>query len=135
GAKDLAAFGTVTFESICDDKYSKLVLEPSGEFELTPDQRADTGVRADLHIPRGAGTVVTMQIGDQFRCPRHEKLVDRLAHHYQLRDILSDPRREVLVEDAGSRDTRTVRYSYPSLPTVFSGELTIPGYLDANATV
>ena len=29
GAKDLAAFGQVTFESICDDRYSQLILHPT----------------------------------------------------------------------------------------------------------
>jgi len=135
GAKDLAAFGTVVFESVCDDKYSKLVLEPSGDYELLPDQKADAGVRTRLHIPRGTGTVVTMQVGDQFRCPRHDKLFERLASHFQLRDILSDPRREILLEDAGSQETRTIRYSYPSLPILFTAELVVPGYPEATAMV
>src|SRR5262245_37902296 len=32
GAKDLAAFGSVTFESICDGFYSAMTLEPDGSF-------------------------------------------------------------------------------------------------------
>jgi hypothetical protein len=136
GAKDLAAFGKVVFESICDDKYSKLALEPTGDFVLDPqDRKADTAIREQLGIPRGNGTVVTMHVEPNIRCPQHAKLHDRLSKHFQLRDILSDPRRDVTLVNVGKDEGVTLRYSYPSLPVVFQGELAVPGYPDATVTV
>jgi hypothetical protein len=136
GAKDLAAFGTVVFESISDDKYSKLTLEPNGEYILDPqDRKADTAIRELLGIHRGNGTAVTMNVADNIRCPLHAKLAERLSKHYQLRDILSDPRREVTLVNVGKDKGITLRYAYPSLPIVFQGELAIPGYPEATAAV
>ncbi len=39
GAKDLAAFGKVTFESICDGYYAKFVLHPDGRWDSTVSAR------------------------------------------------------------------------------------------------
>jgi hypothetical protein len=128
GAKDLAAFGVVTFESICEEKLSKLVLEPSGDYELFGESTPSEEDRHRLHIPRGSGTVVTIEVAANTRCPLHGRLTETLAKHYQLRDILSDPRREVMIVDLGKGETTTLRYAYPSLPTEFSGELDVSGY-------
>jgi hypothetical protein len=136
GAKDLAAFGTVVFESICDDRYSKLTLEPTGEYILDPqDRKADAAIRELLGIHRGNGTAVTMNVAGNIRCPLHARLAERLSKHYQLRDILSDPRREVTLVNVGKDKGVTLRYAYPSLPVVFQGELAIAGYPEATATV
>ncbi len=135
GAKDLAAFGKVIFESIFDDKYSKLILEPTGEYVLDPQDRKANGVMRDtLSIKRGNGTVVTMHVSENIRCPQHGKLTERLSKHYQLRDILSHPRREVMLVNIGKNKGVTLRYAYPSLPVAFQGELVIPGYPDPEAT-
>jgi hypothetical protein len=136
GAKDLAAFGTVTFESISDDKYSRLILDQKGDYVLDPqDRTADAKLREILGIPRGNGTVVTMEVAANIRCPQHAKFADRLSKHFQLRDILSDPRREVTLVNVGADKGVTLRYSYPSLPVVYQGELAIPGYPDTRAAV
>lgn len=136
GAKDLAAFGTVVFESIFDDKYSRLTLEQTGHFVLDPqDKKVDAGIRNELGIPRGTGTVVTMNVLDSIRRPQHPKLKDRLSKHFQLRDILADPRREVMLVNVGKDKGVTLRYAYPSLPIAFQGELAIPGYPGVSATV
>jgi hypothetical protein len=135
GAKDLAAFGTVEFESICDNRYSKLILEPTGEYMLEPERGARHEEREKLHIQRGNGTVVTMCVADNIRCPQHVRLTEKLSKHYQLRDILSDTHREVMLVDAAKGTTDTLRYSFPNLPTVFRGEVRIEGYPQARAIV
>jgi len=136
GAKDLAAFGTVVFESISDDRYSKFTLDPTGNYVLDPtDRKVDTEIRERLGIPRGSGTVVTMNVSENIRCPQHAKLAERLSKHYQLRDILADPRREVMLVNVGKDKGVTLRYAYPSLPVVFQGELSIVGYPEAAVTV
>lgn len=136
GAKDLAAFGTVTFESICDDKYSKLILDRTGEYVLDPqDKKADAEIREALGISRGNGTVVTIDVAPNVTRPQYAKLARRLSMHYQLRDILSDPRRDVMLVNADDDKGVTLRYNYPSLPVVYQGELTVQGYPEASAAV
>jgi hypothetical protein len=135
GAKDLAAFGRVVFESICDNRYSKLTLETTGDWELDPEKRATSEHRKKLGIPRGNGTVVTMYVDENNRCPRHDRLTRMLSTHYQLRDIFSDPSREVQLVALGKAAPTVLRYTYPKLPEVFSGTLSIENYPDAKAKI
>jgi hypothetical protein len=139
GAKDLAAFGQVEFESICEGRYARMILEETGDTRLA-ERTATKEDRERLGIPRGNGTVVTMHVRDNIRCPRHARLKDKLSTHFQLRDILSDPRREVTLVDANRGTSDTLRYSYPALPAVYSEELPsedlpIEGYPEATAVV
>ncbi len=134
GAKDLAAFGQVTFESVCDSRYSRMILEETGETR-SAEHTATEEDRTRLGIPRGNGTVVTMHVRENIRCPRHTRLKERLSTHFQLRDILSDPRREATLVDANSGTSEVLRFSYPSLPVVYSEELLIDGYPDAQTVV
>jgi hypothetical protein len=133
GAKDLAAFGTVEFESVCEGRYARMVLEETGDTRLI-DRKAAAEDRKALGI-RSTGTVVTIHVRENIRCPRHAKLKEKLSTHFQLRDILSDPRREVTLVDTNSDTSETLRYSYPSLPVVYSGELAIDEYPGASASV
>lgn len=134
GAKDLAAFGEVEFESVREGVYSRMILKPTGEYEADREQSATPEIRQRLGIGKnGSGTTVTVHCKG-VRCPQHRTLKDKLQQHYQLRDILSDPDREVLLVDPGTDKQETLRYMYPQLETVFSGELDIPGY-DAAANV
>ncbi|MEX2274888.1 MAG: hypothetical protein WEA10_04910 [Actinomycetota bacterium] len=134
GAKDLPAFGQVEFESICEGKYARIILEETGETRLL-ERSATKDDRKQLGIPRGNGTVVTMHVRDNIVCPRHARLKEKLSTHFQLRDILSDPLREVTLVDANSGKNEVLRYSYPDLPVVFSEEKVVEGYPEARAVV
>lgn len=135
GAKDLAAFGPVTFESICEGQYAKMVLEPDGSFDDPFEKKACEEDRERLGIPRGSGTVVTISVADRFRCPQHRTLLERLSKHYQLRDINSDPRRELTLVDLNDSTTDGIRYGHPSLTEVLTREVTIPNYKDATVSI
>jgi len=135
GAKDLAAFGEVVFESICDDRYSKLVLEPTGDYRLDAERRASQSDRERLSIPRNNGTVVALIVDGNIRYPQHDKLKENLSRHYQLRDILADSRREVILVDVRKGTQDVLRYQYPPFPVVYEGELAIHGYPEAKAIV
>jgi hypothetical protein len=135
GAKDLAAFGPVTFESICEGFYSVMTLEPDGSFDDPAERKVTDSDRERLGIPRGSGTVVTVVVEGRFRCPQHRTLLDRLSKHYQLRDINSDPRRELTLVDLNDGTTDGVRYGRPSLTQVLTRDLTVPGYDDAATSV
>ena len=135
GAKDLAAFGPVTFESIRDDHYSKLRIDPTGAWALYPEHKVTEEDRSRLGIPRGNGTVVTVDAGANVRCPQYGKLKERLSRHNQLRDILSDDSREVILHEVGKGTKDVLRYQYPSLPSVFANGLQVAGYPGAIAHV
>lgn len=135
GAKDLAAFGPVTFESICEGHYSVMTLEPDGSFDDPIQRKATDDDRERLGIPRGSGTVVTVVVAGRFRCPQHRTLLERLSKHYQLRDINSDPRRELALVDLNDGATDGIRYGRPSLTQVLTRDISIPGYEDASVSV
>jgi hypothetical protein len=135
GAKDLAAFGQVAFESICDGRYSRLTLEQTGDYHLASERDATDEDREALHIPKGNGTVVTIYVTENNRCPRHARLIEKLTKHYQLRDILSDSRREVHLVDLNRDESVTLRHAHPPLQVVFSGEVGIDGYPEATAVI
>ena len=135
GAKDLAAFGPVTFESICDGFCSTMTLEPDGSFDDPVERKATEEDRQRLGIPRGSGTIVSLKVDDHFRCPQHRKLLERLSKHYQLRDINSDPRRELSLIDLNNGTTDGIRYGLPSLAEVTTTELPVPGYQAATVSL
>ncbi len=135
GAKDLAAFGPVTFESICDGYYSAMTLESDGSFDEPIERRAKDEDRERLGVPRGNGTVVTVTVEGRFRCPQHRTLVEKLSKHYQLRDINSDPRRELTLVDLNDGTTDGIRYGQPSLTQVLARDVAVPGYDDATVSV
>lgn len=135
GAKDLAAFGPVTFESICEGYYSEMTLEPDGSFEEPIERKVREEDRNLLGIPRGNGTVVTVVVDQRFRCPQHRTLLERISKHYQLRDINSDPRRELTLVDLNDGASDGIRYGRPSLTEVLACEAVVPGYEGATAVV
>jgi hypothetical protein len=134
GAKDLAAFGPVTFESICDGYYAQMILESDGSFDDPVERKVTDDDRRRLGIPRGNGTMVSIHVAGRIRCPNHSTLVEKLSKHYQLRDISSDPRRELTLVDPNN-GTDGIRYGRPSLTEVASREVTVPGYDDVTASV
>jgi len=130
GAKDLPAFGPTYFESIKDDQYAALLLKPTGDYEVLARPHRATRIERDrLGIPRGNGTVVTVSVRDSVRCPNHGTLKKRLSSHFHLRDIMADPKREVILVNANN-PTEQDRLCYPFVetPLVRSAELALPDY-------
>lgn len=131
GAKDVASFGPVTFESICDGFVSSMTLESDGTFDDPTERRANGDDRRRLGITRGNGTVVTIEVRGQIRCPRHDTLLDKLSKHYQLRDINSDSRRELTLVDLNNGTVDGIRYGQSSLAQVAAHEVEVPEYPEA----
>jgi hypothetical protein len=135
GAKDLAAFGPVTFESICDDKFARMNLQQDGIYILDPERSATSADRERLGVPRGNGTVVTVEVSENIRCPQHAKLVAKLSRHYQLRDIMSDPKREISLVDLNHDTPEVLHYAFPRLQVVHSSTVDVAGYHGARAQI
>lgn len=90
GLKDCAVLGRVIIESVKDDTYYKCEINSKFEFiPYGPPERAAQSRREELGIPRGNGTVVTVEIREDYRLPRFDNLVSYLPRHYALRDIFA----------------------------------------------
>lgn len=135
GAKDIAAFGPVTFESICEGYLASMTLEPDGSFDDPAERPVTYEDRKRLGIQRGNGTIVTVKVNQKVRCPRHSTLLDKLSKHYQLRDINSDPRRELTLYDLNTGKNDRIRYGHQSSQHIDIREIPIPGYPDAIVSV
>ncbi len=136
GAKDVAAFGTVHFESIKDGEYNHLIIPPSLKCRFGKPKRppkASKEIRQKLGIPRGNGTVVTIDVESRFQIPQHEKLVQNFSRYYSLRDIFSNPGREVTLVDLNKKREDPLTYNFPLGEVVFDHEIQIPNYPNAAA--
>jgi hypothetical protein len=129
GAKDVAALGDVTFESIGGDgQYHK--FEISAYFEYTsyqPIAVADE-IRESLGITAGTGTVVTIELDKEQRIPQHDTLCDRLNKLVPLRDILSNSNREVILIDRNQGRVDQLAAPVLSGNERVSETIAIPGY-------
>jgi hypothetical protein len=128
GARDLAVFGSIDFESVRDDRYSCLSIAgvhwqfTAEDVDATPELRArlgladgQNGLRAVVHVKRPFS--VAGEVGD------------RLSRHAELRHILAE--REVTILECGMRDVplRRLVYDPPGVTgDLVEAEVEIPGY-------
>jgi len=131
GAKDCAILGKVTFESVKENKYHKCEVLPSMDFiPYSPSIRATADIRKRLGIPRGNGTVVTIDSNRNVNIPRHNTLLSELPWNYALRDIMhKDSGRKVFLKNL-NEDTPPDRliYADPTSEVVVDKEFEVPGY-------
>lgn len=89
GAKDIAALGKVTFESIAGDgQLHTCRIFPNLEYEADDSCHVTPAVRKRLEISDGTGTVVTIEIEPSHRIPKIDTLVPNVARLVRLRDIV-----------------------------------------------
>ncbi|MEX0775326.1 MAG: hypothetical protein WD042_06380 [Phycisphaeraceae bacterium] len=134
GAKDVAALGPVTYESIGPDgRYARCGITPKGEFQEWPDGPASGLVREPMGIRKGTGTVVTIEVDPAFQIPLHGNLKSKLAQLVPLREVLVDPNRQVFLRDL--TQDRADQVHAPSLIGVdrVKETFSIPGYPQAQA--
>lgn len=135
GAKDLIAFGDVEFETICEGYLTKLSLRRDGSWEEV-DRKAAAEDRAHLHlhVRRGGGMQVTVHAERSFKVPRHDTLRHQIAHDFQLRDIMADPKREVLLDKLNDLQRASARLLYrlpAGLVELLKTTIAVPGYPQA----
>jgi len=135
GAKDVAAFGEVEFESIKGEMYYKCRLDPRGRYELIEPTPATKDIRENLRISRGTGTVVTIEVDPKYDAPRHTTLVEKLPSYFALRDIASDSNRELVLFNLNDpkHNGDPLIYKYPEGKLVLEDEFQIPDYSEAKA--
>lgn len=139
GAKDVAAFGYAVFETIHDGKYSTVKVLPDlsyDELELDRDAKESDYRRLRLE-PGGNGTLVAIYVErPRFLIPRQQNLSEKLRRHYQLRDVMRDPARDVWLYDLGSGGGPILlRYEEPAAREVKALKFKVPGYPGADGAL
>jgi len=135
GARDVAAFGIVHFESIKDEEYNHLIIPPSLKCRFTEPRpkKVTEEIRKKLGIPRGNGTVVTIEVESRFTVPIHDRLKEEFSRYYSLRDLFSHPKREVILVDLNKHRQDPLTYSYPTGEMVFNERFSVPRYSGVTA--
>ncbi|MBM4136173.1 MAG: hypothetical protein FJ241_04995 [Nitrospira sp.] len=135
GARDVAAFGIIHFESIKYEEYNHLIIPPSLKCRFTEPRhkKVTEEIRKKLGIPRGNGTVVTVEVESRFKVPQHETLLKEFYRYYSLRDLFSNANREVVLVDLNKNREDPLRYSYPTGEVVFNKDFSVPGYSGVTA--
>jgi len=129
GAKDVAALGHVTFQSIAqDDQFHQCEITEFMGFKLLPSKRVTRAIRNKIGILRGTGTLVTIKVAHSKSIPQHEKLCEQLSKLVRMRTILSDPKRTLIVRDIGrNRKNRIVAPKIEGVVRV-NETFEVPGY-------
>ncbi len=133
GAKDIAALGTVTFESIAGDgQIHKCRITPYFDFELFESAEITSKVRIRLGIGEGTGTLVTLMLKPSQRIPSPDNLRKNLGRLVALRDILHDSRRQVSLKDGRKA---AIRIKAPALggKDRLKRSFDVPGFPGATA--
>lgn len=135
GAKDCTALGKMTIESIKGDKYYKCILTTKPQLiPLIDKANASQDIRLTLGIPKGNGTVVTLEINPEHKIPHIETIVRDLPWHYALRDILSEDKpTKVLIKNMNNPKMKPEKivYRQPEGELVCDEKFSVPLYQDA----
>lgn len=95
GAKDLAAYGAVRWDSIVDGAYGVMEIERDGRYRIAREaEPAPRELRERLGIGEN-GTLVTISCRGNVTRPRFETMVNKLERLVPLRGIMQDLRRSV----------------------------------------
>jgi hypothetical protein len=133
GAKDVAVFGKAQFRTIRDGVYTAVIVDgETFEYSELVSRPATHSDFADLGLPQGAsGTEATIFVKRAAHSvPLHKNLADRLTRHFQLRDIMTDPKTEVTLVDLAkplARERLTYQPPYFS-EVVLDEQIAVPDY-------
>ncbi|GAG93750.1 unnamed protein product, partial [marine sediment metagenome] len=132
GAKDIAALGRASFESIPGDGsfhrcdiHHKFIPYQSQLLKLTH--------RKKIGITKGTGTLVTVWLDPGVKAPTHDKLMDDISKLVPLREILSDPDRKVVVKNLNQDCQDQVHAPNVDGNEKVKQKFQIPGYPGATA--
>lgn len=134
----MIAMGFGSVESIKDGFYHKcglqdLTYKRNLPIKVTKTLRGEIGVKEN-------GTVVTLKtINSGIRIPQFETLKHSLEFYYSLRDIMSSPKRKVILfeKDSRGREKKEEKLSYifPKGDLFFQGIVDVPGYEKAKVNL
>ncbi len=115
--------------------YSCSLLIKNGipTFKLNPPTRANAALRQEHEIPEGNGTILEIIISrNDVKVPQFDNLRNYLQRHFELRPIMSNPQRKIILRDIASagniRQEHILSYRAPKGEKVFSEDFAIEGY-------
>jgi hypothetical protein len=132
GAKDCTAIGDLTYTSIVNDKVyqGKLISNKNDFLPLENGRWATSSDRDELHISKGNGTTVCLDVKPSVKIPLIDTICRDLSYHYALRDILSENSdTEVFIRKVESR-TKPIKIIYlpPEGKLVWQDNYEVPSY-------
>ena len=134
GAKDIAALGKVTFESIAGDGCAHTCrIFPNLEYEADDSRKVTAGLRKRMGIAEGTGTVATIEVDPIHRIPKIETLVPKIATLVRLRDIVWQQNTRLVVKGLKRDSRREVSLHRPAGRKRISTTFDVPGYPGAKA--
>ena len=134
GAKDIAALGQVTFESIAGDgRMHTCRIFPNLEYEADDAREVTPEIRKRLGIAEGTGTLVTIEIEPSHTIPKIDTVVPNVAQLVRLRDIVWQEQTTLVVRGLKGRGDRVVGLHRPAGKRRVSRSFSVPGYPGAKA--
>ncbi len=112
---------------------SLLIKDGVPTFELNDPVWANQSMREEYEMPEGNGTIIEIIVSrDDVKVPQYDNLRNYLQRHFELRPIMSDPQRKIILRDLTSagkiRHEHVLSYKSPKGEKVLSEELPIEGY-------
>ncbi|HET7143167.1 MAG TPA: hypothetical protein VFI68_04025, partial [Anaerolineales bacterium] len=102
-------------------------------FELEAPVRAVVPLREKYGIPEGNGTVIEIVVSrDDVKVPQFDNIRNYLQRHFELRPIMSNPKRQIILRDIPSaekiRHEHVLSYKSPRGEKVLNEKIKIEGY-------
>jgi hypothetical protein len=102
-------------------------------FDLDDPIRATVDLREKYNIPKGNGTVIEIIVSrDDVKMPQYNNLRNYLQRHFELRPIMSNPKRRIILQDIASdgkvRQEHELGYRSPRGDKVLEEIIEIEGY-------
>ncbi len=112
---------------------SLLIKKGIPTFKLNLPTRANAAIRDEYEMPEGNGTIIDIIISrDDVKVPQFDNLRNYLQRHFELRPIMSDPQRKIVLRDITSagkiRHEHVLSYKAPRGEKVLSEEIAVEGY-------
>ncbi|MCA2002160.1 MAG: ATP-binding protein [Chloroflexi bacterium] len=109
---------------------SLLIKNGAPTFELNDPVWANQSLRQKHDIPQGNGTIVEIIVSrDDVKMPQYDNLRNYLQRHFELRPIMSNPRRRIILRDINAagkvRHQHQLSYKAPKGEKVLDEEIVI----------
>lgn len=136
GAKDISVLGNLTFESIKDNKYSKVTLDSFAKGKVcSKDEIVTSEIREKLKI-KNNGLLVTIEHNSNIDIDSPEFFINRFPRYYSLRKIFSDKNTSINLEIKNHSDNfnkiHNLKYLFPKGELILYLNYSLPSYPDAN---
>lgn len=102
-------------------------------FDLDDPVRATVTLREKFNVPQGNSTIVEIVVSrDDVKMPQYNNLRNYLQRHFELRPIMSNPKRRIVLRDIGAdgkvRQEHELSYRAPRGEKVLSERIKVPGF-------